>query len=148
MSVRRCSQSCGSPEGRFLRATRLPSTHPPAAARREPGDGARIGPFCLSRGPFRGGAGGQGSDGLVNAGAQVVGAELFQDCAVLEVVVDQVRRPGDPDGHSPLPELGGQIPQRLQPCVVDVGHGGGVEVDRVDRAGRGASMRWRIRKRR
>jgi hypothetical protein len=56
---------------------------------------------------------------------------------VLEVVVDQVRRPGDPDGHSPLPELGGQIPQRLQPGVVDVGHGGGVEDDRVDRAGRG-----------
>jgi hypothetical protein len=56
---------------------------------------------------------------------------------VLKVVVDQVRRPGDPDGHSPLPEPGGQIPQRLPPGVVDVGHGGGVEDDRVDRAGHG-----------
>jgi len=52
----------------------------------------------------------EGFDGLVYGGEQVVGAELFQDRAVLEVVVDQVRGPGDPDGHAPLPELGGQIP--------------------------------------
>jgi hypothetical protein len=46
--------SSGLPDPRRLTRQRLP--------RREPGSGARIGPFCLSRGPLRGGAGGQGSE--------------------------------------------------------------------------------------
>ena len=53
---------------------------------------------------------------------------------MLEVVVDQVRRPGDRNGHAPLPELGDQVPQRLQAGVVDVGYAVGVEDHRVHRA--------------
>jgi hypothetical protein len=89
----------------------------------------------------------EGSDGLVNRGEQVVGAKLSQYCAGLQLVVDQVRRPGDRDGHAALPEFGDQIPQRLQPGVVDVGHACGVEDDGVQRPGRGVDER-QIRMRR
>lgn len=91
----------------------------------------------LSVAPARSGVALQGSDGLVNGGEQVVGSELLQDRAVLEVVVDLVRRPGYRDGHTPPPDLGDQVTQRLQPGVVDVGHAGGVEDDCVHRARRG-----------
>lgn len=37
----------------------------------------------------------------------MIGAELFEERAVLEVVMGQVRRPGDLDGYSPLAELTG-----------------------------------------
>jgi hypothetical protein len=43
----------------------------------------------------------------------MIGAQLLQECAVLKIVMDQVRRPGDAQLDSPRFELGGQIAQRL-----------------------------------
>jgi|GEM_PF-2803151 hypothetical protein len=44
---------------------------------------------------------------MFDRGEEMIGAELFEERTVLEVVMDQVRRPGDLDGCSPLAELAG-----------------------------------------
>jgi hypothetical protein len=47
----------------------------------------------------------EGIDRVLNRGEHVVGTELRQEYTVLEVVVNQLRRPRDPDAHSLLPEF-------------------------------------------
>ena len=43
----------------------------------------------------------------------MVATELFQECAMYEIVVDQVGRPGDPYCDSTLRKLGGQVAEGL-----------------------------------
>jgi hypothetical protein len=53
---------------------------------------------------------------------------------VLEIVMNQVRGPGNPERHSPLLQFGVQGQQRLHPGVVDVGDRVRIDDDRPRRA--------------
>lgn len=74
-----------------------------------------------------------GGDRFRDGGKEVLDAQLLEEGTVLEVVVDEVRGPGDSDRHVPLPELRKQVPQGLQAGVVNVGHAVGVEDEGFDR---------------
>jgi hypothetical protein len=54
-----------------------------------------------------------GGDGFVDRVEEVVPAELLEQGSVLQVVVDQVRGPGDPDPDLPLTFRAGYPARRL-----------------------------------
>lgn len=54
-----------------------------------------------------------GGDGFVDRVEEVVPAELLEQGSVLQVVVDQVRGPGDPDHDLPLTFRTGYPARRL-----------------------------------
>ena len=75
-------------------------------------------------------------DGGFDGSKEVAGTELLEESAVLEVVVYEVRRTGDRQGHALPAELGHEVPQCPQPGVVDVGDGNGIEDHCVHGGGR------------